>query len=415
MKDRLFQFDKVLSRLTDLEVRGDYAKCKCPAHDDKQASLSLRIGRNDSLLLKCHAGCAVEDILKSIGCEFRDLYKQSGSYSAPVSKPVAKAKKKIVATYKYLDEDGKLLFETLRFEPKDFRQRRPDGSGGYVWNLQGIEPVLYRWNSVRNALAQKPDRLVFVVEGEKDVDLLEGYGLLAVSCPMGAGKWKDSYSEKLSSSNVVIVPDNDEAGRTHADQVKSSLESAGGHARILILPDLLDKQDVSDFVASYGIGRFKESVGSLISDKNETGLEPVRITLSAQEMTVAALAAVEDKICNIIDDEPRKGLGWEYTIENALGHCAASKWSGLYWMNSLRGGIDANARILVKVRKREEMDLVIRENDPRDAVYVFVTGDAPEFKVWGWYDGMDAGSGDVTVQKRRLNTDRQSFRQQVMG
>jgi len=181
------------------------------------------------------------------------------------------------------------------------------------------------------------------------------------------------------------------------------------------LPDLLDKQDVSDFVASYGIGRFKESVGSLISDKNETGLEPVRITLSAQEMTVAALAAVEDKICNIIDDEPRKGLGWEYTIENALGHCAASKWSGLYWMNSLRGGIDANARILVKVRKREEMDLVIRENDPRDAVYVFVTGDAPEFKVWGWYDGMDAGSGDVTVQKRRLNTDRQSFRQQVMG
>jgi len=155
------------------------------------------------------------------------------------------AEKKIVKTYDYGDESGELLYQVVRYDPRDFRQRRPDANGDWIWNLQGVRRVPYR---LQELLQANPADWVFIVEGEKDVDRLYDEGLVATTCAMGAGKWDDSYSEFLNDRKfVAIIPDNDEAGRRHAKQVAASLSRVGVKARILELPGLPEKGDVSDW------------------------------------------------------------------------------------------------------------------------------------------------------------------------
>lgn len=113
--------------------------------------------------------------------------------------------------YDYVDEKGSLLYQVVRFEPKIFRQRKPDGRDGWDWNLNGTRRVLYNLPAVLKAVeVGKP---VFLVEGEKDADALIGLSLTATTNPMGAGKWLDEYNESLLGARVVIIPDNDKPGR----------------------------------------------------------------------------------------------------------------------------------------------------------------------------------------------------------
>lgn len=155
-----------------------------------------------------------------------------------------------VATYPYTDENGDLLFEVVRFEPKDFRQRRPDGRGGYAWNLKGVRLVPYRLPELIEDLAQ--DRPVFVVEGEKDVDRLRALGVPATCNPAGAGKWRDEFSATFDGADVVILPDNDDAGREHADKVARSLADHASRIRLVDLPNLPRKGDVTDWLKAGG-------------------------------------------------------------------------------------------------------------------------------------------------------------------
>ncbi len=119
---------------------------------------------------------------------------------------------RIVATYNYVDESEQALFEVVRFDPKSFRQRRPDGCGGYIWNLDGVRLVLYRLPELVKAVAS--GRLVFLVEGEKDTDNLRAIGMSATTNPMGAGKWRDEYSDFLRGADVIVLPDNDPQSKT---------------------------------------------------------------------------------------------------------------------------------------------------------------------------------------------------------
>ena len=165
--------------------------------------------------------------------------------------------KKIVKTYDYRDESGKLLYQAVRYEPKDFRQRRPDGKGGWIWNLDGMRRVLYR---LQELLRAAPEDWIFIVEGEKDADRLNDEGLVATTCAMGAGKWDDNYSEFLNDRKLVAIPlDSDDAGRRHAKQVAESLSRVGAKARIVELPGLAKGEDVSDWLDKGGTK--KELVG----------------------------------------------------------------------------------------------------------------------------------------------------------
>lgn len=157
----------------------------------------------------------------------------------------------IVKTYDYRDEQGELLFQVCRLVPKDFRQRAPNGSGGWVWKTSTIRKVLYR---LPELIATSADEIVFVCEGEKDADRLVAGGLIATTNPGGAAtpstdgrpskpKWLPSYNAFFAGRRVVILPHNDEPGRAHAQTIAASLAPIAARVAILELPDLPDKGD----------------------------------------------------------------------------------------------------------------------------------------------------------------------------
>lgn len=159
----------------------------------------------------------------------------------------------ITETYDYTDEAGTLLFQVCRIEqsgkPKTFRQRRPDGNGGWTWGVKGVRQVPYRLSDI---LERGEDEVVFVVEGEKDADALTALGVTATTNAQGAGKWTSEHAEHLRGALVCILPDNDDAGRQHAKTVSQSLDGVAEETITLELPNLPEKGDVSDWIAAGG-------------------------------------------------------------------------------------------------------------------------------------------------------------------
>ena len=194
---------------------------KCPSHPDKNPSLSIAEA-DGKILLRCHAGCTVESICSAVGIEFRDLFLEQ------------RAASRVIAQYTYMDETGMLLYVVERREPKDFRQRRPDGNGDWIWNLDGIRRVLYRLPEVLQA------KSVLISEGEKDCETARKMGLVATCNAGGAGKWREDYSECLRGKRVAIIADRDEPGRKHAQQVARSLYGKVESLKLLELPNAKD-------------------------------------------------------------------------------------------------------------------------------------------------------------------------------
>jgi hypothetical protein len=162
----------------------------------------------------------------------------------------AKRKSQIVASYyDYTDENGHLLYQVVRMEPKDFRQRRPKVGGGWNWSVKGVRLVPYR---LPQLLAAPADVMVVIVEGEKDVDRLAKLGIVATCNAMGAGKWRGQYSEHFRDRKVVILPDNDQPGRDHAEQVARALHGNAKSIKVVALPGLPEKGDVSDWLDAGG-------------------------------------------------------------------------------------------------------------------------------------------------------------------
>jgi hypothetical protein len=163
---------------------------------------------------------------------------------------------RIVATYDYTDEHGELLFQVVRFGPeKDFRQRQPDGNGRWLWKMAGVQTVPYHLAEVvaaRNKANGQPWR-VYIPEGEKDVDRLRAdWGVLATCNPGGAGKWRAEYSRYFKGADAIVLADNDEAGRRHAEQVARSLAPVAHQVRLVQLSNVPEKGDVSDWIEAGG-------------------------------------------------------------------------------------------------------------------------------------------------------------------
>ncbi len=223
-------------------------QARCPAHNDKTASLSISDG-NQGAVLRCHAGCDIQDVIEALGLTFADLFtsplNSNGHQAANQTQP----KRKIKAEYDYCDEHNTLLFQAVRYDPKGFSQRRPDGNGGWIYNLKGIRAVLYR---LPDLLKADPDATVFIVEGEKDVNALWDIDLVATCNPMGAGKWRKEYNGSLQGQDIVILPDNDSTGHAHAETVAQQLFGQAASIKILHLPGIPDKGDVSDWLTQGG-------------------------------------------------------------------------------------------------------------------------------------------------------------------
>lgn len=148
--------------------------------------------------------------------------------------------------FDYFDEDGVLRYQVQRFEPKTFRQRRPDDKGGWINNMEGVEALPYALPSL---LANK-NRAIYIVEGEKCADRLIREGKLATTNHGGANNWKPEINKWFKDRLVVVIPDNDEAGRKHADRVCHNLVGVAAEIRRIDLPGLKEKGDIVDWLDS---------------------------------------------------------------------------------------------------------------------------------------------------------------------
>ncbi len=237
---------EIIQRL-DAKRSGDGWKFRCPAHEDKTASGSLSEGENGATLLCCHAGCATESIAAKIGLKLADLF--NGEHRMRRN-----GSSQIVATYDYRDETGSLLFQVCRFNPKDFRQRKPDPTAqdGWTWNTKGVRRVPFRLPELLAAVAEQ--RPVFNCEGEKDVLAAVNAGFAATCNPGGAGKWQQEFTTYFRSADVFIIADKDEPGRKHAHRVAKSLHNVAGSVHVVELPDVNGQKvkDAADFFAAGG-------------------------------------------------------------------------------------------------------------------------------------------------------------------
>ncbi len=245
---------------------------KCPGHDDRNASLSIAEGEGGRVLLKCHAGCDIAGIARAMGLCVGDFFKQREA-----------AKPRLVKTYDYRNSDGELVYQVCRYDPKDFRQRRPDGKGKWVWNLMDTTRILYLLPAVLKAVAE--GRTVFVVEGEKDCDALADLGLVATCNSGGAGKWLPAYSEALRGADVVILPDKDKPGRDHGQMVATALSGVAKSIKIVELPDR-DGHKVKDAADWIHAGGTREELETLVA--GAPAWEPREASVSKSFQSIVA-------------------------------------------------------------------------------------------------------------------------------
>lgn len=223
-----------------LEQFGEFRKsgagwithCPGPNHSngDRKPSLSVSEGDGGRVLLHCFAGCTTEEICAAKGWNLTDLFMgNNGGSQQP----------QIVAVYDYIDESGKLLFQNVRYEPKEFRARRPDGNGGWIWTLEGVRRVPYHLPEMIAA------DFVLIVEGEKDADTAAKLGMAATS----SKHWRPEFSDFLHGRRVAVIADADDPGRKTAADVAQKLTGKTASLKVFELPG---SKDLSDWVSSGG-------------------------------------------------------------------------------------------------------------------------------------------------------------------
>ncbi|HEY5869293.1 MAG TPA: hypothetical protein VI542_27650, partial [Candidatus Tectomicrobia bacterium] len=233
----------IAHRCPQARQHGDQWQACCPAHDDHTPSLSIT-PTADKVLLYCHAQCPLDAILAALGLTRRDLFVHGAAHR--------NGHRRIVTAYDYVDAHGMLVHQTVRLMPKAFRQRRPDPvtPGVWIWNLAGVEPVLYHLPQVLEAIQR--GETIYVVEGEKDAEALHALGLTATCNAMGAGKWRPSYNEVLRGASVVVLPDNDPPGHLHAREICTALAGIAARYKMVPLPTDTLHSDVSDWLQDGG-------------------------------------------------------------------------------------------------------------------------------------------------------------------
>ena len=214
-----------------------------------------------------------------------------------------------------------LLYQAVRFQPKSFRQRRPNGQDGWDWSVKGVRRVLYRLTALQGK------KTVFIPEGERDADRLADLGLTATTNAGGAGKWRDEYTKQLTAAGVqraIVIPDNDDAGIAHARAVATSCHAAGIKIKLLTLP-VAAKGDVSSYLTDHG----KDDLLALVKDAPLYEPASARDTgASAPGATPSSSDEPPDRYAVFLrlSDVEREEVSWHWPGRTARGqeHCRGS-------------------------------------------------------------------------------------------
>jgi putative DNA primase/helicase len=269
--------DSILSKLPDARPNGSGWIGRCPAHNDGRASLSVAVGDDGRALVHCHAGCTPEAIVSAMGLRLADLMPADNGKPCSPRRAKSKAKTKTgdgrtknastvydtaenaiaqldrkhgphSAVWTYYDAAGESVGMIVRWDTAGDKDIRPLAKTANGWIIGGMpEPrPLYRLPE----LLARPDECVYVTEGEKAADAAASIGLLATTSPHGSESAKTADWTPLAGRDVVILPDQDDAGREYARDVTSILLQLGPAATVKVveLPDLPTKGDIYDWL-----------------------------------------------------------------------------------------------------------------------------------------------------------------------
>ncbi|GEM_PF-338519 len=230
---------------------GNGYMARCPVHDDKSPSLSISEGDGGKILLHCHAGCNYTAIRSAMDLNTTSPFQQPQIYLAnPATKPTK------TATYPYINKDGQLICWKQRFEPgfegkdKSFIWQQYGKDGRPINNRTGCEKILYRLPEILTGIEK--NEMIFLVEGEKDADILLKNMLIAGTAPETT-EWNEGFTNTLKNANVVLLYDNDKAGLKRKDLITNSLYGKVKKLRVINLPGIEYSEshgkDVSDWLA----------------------------------------------------------------------------------------------------------------------------------------------------------------------
>lgn len=331
--------EDVLSRLRDYGIKGagpDRWMSRCPAHEDGTPSLSITVGKNQPVVMKCHAGCTVANIVEAMGLTLADL---SAAKQEAAKETLPPEQWPLVAEYTYESRAGDPLYRVQRRRSPDsgrktFRQHKFE-KGAWIPNMKDAQLVLYRLPQI----AESDAEIVWVVEGEKDADNLAKLGLVATTNVGGAGKWLASYGATLRGRDVVILPDNDEPGEKHAALVQRNLEGVAARVAVLKLSGVSAKGDVSDWLESggkiedlkrQGLGALERRQTFRPSVERIAGEASERISMATDTMTFG-VKYLDDALGGIVKRDlilvgARTGAGkTQLATIAALTNCRAGK------------------------------------------------------------------------------------------
>jgi hypothetical protein len=266
------------------DVSGRGVRCPGPGHSaiDRSLSVTPSAAAPDGFIVHSFSGddpIACKDYVRA-------------KLGLPEFKPNGHTKPAKKIYFDYCDETGSVIYQVERTDyydggrKKKFLQRRPDGNGGWLWNLDGVHPVPYRLLELLEALAH--GRTIVIVEGEAKADLLWSWNIPSTCNSGGAEKWRAEHSAYLSGADTVVLPDNDPAGRAHMDRVAVSLTEAGASVRVLDLPGLGAKGDVVDWAAAGGT---RERLDVLIDRDARAWAPSERESVNAESEELPAFAA----------------------------------------------------------------------------------------------------------------------------
>ena len=306
--------EAIAQRCEKARLHGDTWQACCPSHDDTTPSLSITAS-GDKVLVHCFGGCEQQAVVHALGLTMADLF---------VTPPQARRNghKRIVKVYDYTDAQGILVHQTVRYDPKTFKQRRPDPANpdDYIWKnvYQALEPVLYNLPAVLAAIAQ--GAIIHLAEGEKDAETLMAHGLVATTVPMGAAYWRESYTTTLTGVHVVVWPDNDTAGQEALEKVQRHLTGKAAPLRVVTVP--APHKDVSDWVQA---GATQADLEALVQGASAPAAAPEPAACEAPPATWC------DQLNTTKGGEPKETFG---NLLLALEHL--DPWDSASWYDVVR-------------------------------------------------------------------------------
>jgi hypothetical protein len=236
--------------LSNVKRSGEGYSARCPAHDDRHNSLVIKTGMK-RVFLKCYVGCSEQKILDSLNLKVSDLYFNSNpdqnghretreiKSNNTTEKKLKIVKKEEISSYDYRDENGKLLYQKVRYwvtfeddsQGKTFSYRRFDENGRPIFYLNGVRRVPYRLPELLEALKTNPKQVIVLTEGEKDVDNVRKLGITATSFK----DWLEEFNCHIKDLDTVLFVDHDEAGVRFANSAADIIYKAAKSIKMIDL------------------------------------------------------------------------------------------------------------------------------------------------------------------------------------